>query len=317
MKTTTRQIAVLAAGVVAASVAATLAHAQDYPAKPVQVIIPYGPGSNSDTSGRILLNAMQKHLGQELVPVNVAGAGGTIGAAQLANAEPDGYTLGFNPSAPTTLQPQIRPLPYGKDSLATVCLFTDNPTAVTVAPDSPYNTFEELVAAAKEKQIVAAGPAPGSVPHITQAAVSKAAGVEFTYLPAGGGGASAKAVLGGEATLASDSSAMGAVHGLKTLAVAAGERLESMPDVPTLKELGYDVELSIFNGLYAPAGTPEEVLSVLSDACEKAVEEPDLLAALERTQYILHFLPYDEFQTFFNEKYDSGKDILSLIGLAK
>lgn len=295
----------------------TAVAAADYPSKPIQVIIPFGAGGNSDTSGRILLNGMQKVMGADLVPVNVPGAGGTIGMAQFSSADADGYTLAFSPSAPTTLQPNLRPLPYGKESMVAVCLVTENPTAVTVAPDSPYNTMGELVEAAKAERLVVAGPAPGSVPHITQAALANAIGTTFTYLPVGGGAEEAKALLGKQADLAADNSAMGTVHGLKTLAVASGERIEQLPDVPTLKELAINVEVSIFNALYAPAKTPPEILQKLSDACGQAVEDPDVKSRLEEANFIVRYLGHEDFQTYYEDQFDASRVMLTEIGLVK
>ncbi|WP_157966455.1 Bug family tripartite tricarboxylate transporter substrate binding protein [Oceanibium sediminis] len=305
------------AAVTIGSLMATAVAAADYPAKPIQVIIPFGAGGNSDTSGRILLNGMQKVLGADLVPVNVPGAGGTIGMAQFAGAEADGYTLAFSPSAPTTLQPNLRPLPYGKDSMVAVCLLTDNPTAVTVSPDSPYSSMEELVEAAKAETLIVAGPAPGSVPHITQAALANAIGTTFTYLPVGGGAEEAKALLGKQADLAADNSAMGTVHGLKTLAVASAERIDELPDVPTLTELGIDVQVSIFNGLYAPANTPVEILETLSDACGQAVEDPEVKSRLQDANFIVRYLGHEDFQAFYEEQFDASLEMLTKIGLVK
>lgn len=296
---------------------ATAVAAENYPSKPIQVIIPFEAGGNSDVSGRILLNGMQRVMGATLVPVNVPGAGGTIGMAQFAGAEADGYTLAFSPSAPTTLQPHLRPLPYGKDSMVGVCLLTDNPTAVTVSPDSPFSTMEELVEAAKAETLVVAGPAPGSVPHITQALLANAIGTTFTYLPVGGGAETARALLGKQADLAADNSAMATVHGLKTLAVASAERIDELPEVPTLTELGIDVQMSIFNALYAPANTPVEILETLSDACGKAVEDPEVKSRLQDANFIVRYLGHEDFQAFFEEQFDTNLEMLTEIGMAK
>src|SRR5690606_31316143 len=154
------------------------------------------------------------------------------------------------------IQPHLRPLPYGKDSFEPICMIANTPAAVTVAPDSPYQTMEELIAAAADGIVVAVGPAPGSLPHIVQGAVAKSYGVNFTYLPSGGGGKAATSVLGGEATLSTDAYSAGNSFGLRTLAVLADERVAALPDVPTLKELGHDVSLSVWFGAFAPAGTP-------------------------------------------------------------
>lgn len=310
MKTTILRIA-LAAGV-ALTGGAALA---DYPEKPIEVIIPYGAGGNSDTSGRILLNAMAKVMGAEFVPLNVTGAGGTVGTAQMAAATADGYTIGYNPIATVTIQPHLRPVPYNNGSFEPICMIADNPTAVTVAPDSPFNSMDDLIEAARGGDVVAVGGAPGSMPHITQAAIANAYGVTFTYLPAGGGGRAAKAILGGEATFAADVSAMEKIHGLKTLAVSAEERVEGLPDVPTFKELGKDVVVTIWFGLFAPAGTPDEALDRLSDACGEAVKDAEFLAGMEQANYIVSYKGRAEFTEFFEAQYQKNKEMLPIIGV--
>lgn len=311
MKTPT--IALLAG--LAAAVFATAALA-DYPQRPVTVIIPYGAGSNTDTSARILINAMQQDIGANIVPLNVPGASGTVGSAKLAASTPDGYTLGYIPKAAATIQPHLRPVPYDNSSFEPICMVVDNPTAVTVAPDSPYHSMEELIKARKNgKNIIAVGGAPGSMPHITQAMIAHAYGVHFTYLPAGGGGRAAASILSGEATFAADASAMGRINGLRTLAVAATERIDDLPDVPTFRELGHDVVATIWYGLFAPAGTPVTVLDTLSAACRKAVKTPALLKGMANANYIVRYLDRARFSEFFQSEYKRDRALLPLIGV--
>ena len=289
--------------------------AADYPSKPIEVIIPYAAGSNSDNSGRIFINAMRKALGSPLVAINVAGAGGTVGMARLAQADPDGYTIGFSPIAPVTIQPHVRNLPYGQNSFEPICLVADNPIAITVAPDSPYKTIDDLIKAAKKGKVVAVGNAPGSIPHIAQSALAKAYGVKFTYLPAGGGGAAAKAVLGGEATFAADTSAMVTVYGLRALAVLSDKRMAEFPNVPTLKELGKNLRLTVWFGTFAPKGTPEAMLNKLSAAASKAVQDPKFLEAMKQAHFIVRFMPRSEFTAFYNNQYQDNKKLLQMIGV--
>ena len=175
--------------------------------------------------------------------------------------------------------------------------------------------MDDLIRAAKKGKIVAVGGAPGSIPHIVQSAVADAYGVKFTYLPAGGGGKAAKAVLGGEATFAADTSAMVTVHGLRALAVLADERLADLPDVPTLKELGKDLTLTIWFGAFAPKGTPEAILDKLSDACGKAVKDSEFLEGMKKANYIVRFMPRSEFMTFYNDQFSGNKKLLELIGV--
>lgn len=290
----------------------------DYPERPIEVIIAYGPGSNSDTSGRLFINAMRKAMdGADIVPINVAGAGGTVGTAQTASAANDGYTLGYNPIATVTIQPHLRPLPYGQNSFEPICMMAENPTAVQVAPDSPLNSIDDLKAAAEAGNLVSVGPAPGSVPHITQAALANSLGVTFTYLPAGGGGKAAKALFSGEAQVATDNSALAQVQGLKTLAVAAEERLADLPDVPTLKELGIDVSITIWFGLFAPDGTPDDILDTLATACAEAVKDEEFIARMSVSNYFVKHMDRPEFTAFYNGQFEDNASMLKAIGLAK
>ncbi|MCR9085846.1 MAG: tripartite tricarboxylate transporter substrate binding protein [Rhodobacteraceae bacterium] len=309
----TSAIALIAGLGVALSATAALA---DYPESPIEVIIPYGAGGNSDTSGRILINAMRDVMGADFVPLNVTGAGGTVGTAQLAGSDPDGYTLGYNPIATVTVQPHLRPVPYNNESFAPVCMIADNPTSVTVAPDSPFESIDDLIAAAKGgENIVAVGGAPGSMTHITQAMIADAYGVGWTYLPAGGGGRAAASIMAGEATFATDTSAMERVHGLKTLAVAGAERVEGLEDVPTLKEQGVDVVSTIWFGLFAPAGTPDAVLDTLSAACEEAVQTDSFIEGMANANYIVRFMGREEFGDFFQAEYVRNRELLPVIGV--
>ena len=286
-----------------------------YPEWPIEVIIPYGPGSNSDTSGRLFINALSAALDHPVVPINVAGAGGTIGTARLATSPTDGYTIGFNPIATVTIQPHLRPVPYGEGSLEPICMIANNPTAVTVAPDSPYQSMDDLIAAARSGEVVAVGGAPGSIPHIVQAAIANAYGVGFTYLPAGGGGRASTAILGGEADFAADTSAMERLFGLRTLAVSAEDRVPELPDVPTFRELGHDIAITIWFGAFAPAGTAEEVLETLSAACEVAVADPAFVEGMAAASYTIEYRNRAEFTEFFDREYQDNREMLRIIGV--
>ena len=307
-------IAIIAGLGIALSATAAVA---EFPESPIEVIIPYGAGGNSDTAGRILINAMREVMDADFVPLNVEGAGGTIGTAQLAASDADGYTLGFNPIATVTIQPHLRPLPYDDTSFAPVCMVVDNPSAVTVAPDSPYQTMDDLIAAVRAgENIVAVGGAPGSMTHISQAMIANAYDVSWTYLPAGGGGRAAASIMSGEATFATDTSAMEAIHGLRTLAVTSTERVPGLENVPTLQELGVDVVSTIWFGLFAPAGTPAEVLDTLSAACEAATATDSFIDGMASANYIVRYMGREEFTTFFEEEYARNRELLPVIGVA-
>ena len=311
---TTRSITgAVAAVALALSGTAALA---DYPEKNIEVIISYGPGSNTDTGGRLFMNAMVEALGDATyVPVNVAGAGGTIGTAQLAAAAADGYTIGYNPIATVTIQPHLRPLPYGKDSFEPICKVAETPSAVMVAPDGPYQNIDDLVAAAKEGKVVAAGPAPGSLPFIAAMSAVKAYGADVTYLPVGGGSKAAASVLGGEATMSTDIYSAAKTRGLKALAILASERQPDAPDIPTLKEMGHDISLSVWFGLFAPAGTPEAVIETLSGACAEAVNDQAFIDGMAAANHIIDYQDRAAFTEFYNDQFANNRQLLVNIGL--
>jgi tripartite-type tricarboxylate transporter receptor subunit TctC len=305
----------LAALAVAFSGTAALA---EYPEKNIEVIISYGPGSNTDTGARLFMNAMVEALGEgaNYVPVNVAGAGGTIGTAQLAASPADGYTLGYNPIATLTIQPHLRPLPYAEDSFEPICKVTETPTAVMVDPAGPIQTMEELVEAAKAGNVVGAGPAPGSLPFIAAMSAIKAFGIEdIKYLPVGGGAKAAAAVLGGDATMSTDMYSAAGTRGLKALAILSDERRPDAPDVPTLKELGHDVQLSIWFGLVAPAGTPEEVINTLSAACAEAVTDQAFVDGVTAARQVIDYQGREEFKAFYADQFANNRQLLVNIGL--
>lgn len=307
----------LTALAVACSGTAALA---DYPEKNIEVIISYGPGSNTDTGGRLFMNAMVAALGDDAnyVPVNVAGAGGTIGTAQLAAAPADGYTLGYNPIATLTIQPHLRPLPYGEDSFEPIYKVTETPSAVMVDPNGPIQSMEELIAAAQAGYVVGAGPAPGSLPFIAVMSALKAYGIDdITYLPVGGGSKAAAAMLGGDATMSTDFYSAAANRGLKALAILADERRPDAPDVPTLKELSHDVQLSVWFGLVAPAGTPVDVINTLSDACAVAVTDQAFIDGMEAARQVIDYQGREAFQAFYADQFANNRQLLVNIGLVE
>jgi tripartite-type tricarboxylate transporter receptor subunit TctC len=315
-KFTTRKLTIAVAAV-ALALSGTAALA-DYPEKTIEVIIPYGPGSNTDTGGRLFMNAMVEALGDaEYVPVNVAGAGGTIGTAQLAAASADGYTVGYNPIATVTIQPHLRPLPYGQESFEPICKVAETPSAVMVAPDGPYQTIEDLMAAAKEGKVVAAGPAPGSLPYIAAMSAVKAYDAEVTYLPVGGGSKAAASVLGGEATMSTDLYSAAKNRGLKALAILASERRPDAPDVPTMKELGHDISLSVWFGLFAPAGTPADVIEKLSSACAEAVNNQAFVDGMAAANHVIDYQGREMFTEFYNDQFANNRQLLVNIGLVE
>lgn len=303
---------------VATAIAATGAMADDYPSQNVDVIVPYAAGGGTDTGARLLVPALEKVLGQRFLIQNLPGAGGTVGATEFARKSPDGYTLGYLPVGTTTTQPHLRKLAYDADSWAPVCLTIQDPMAVAVAPDSRFESLDDIIAAAEAgESVTTGGPSPGSLPHIAQAAVANAYDVEFKYVPFDGGASTGKAILGGQVDIIADPIGSTVNYGLKPLVVLDAERHPLFPDVPTIDEIGGDpLRYSIWFGLFAVAGTPPEIVQKLSDACGEATSTEEYRQSVTEANRTPRFMASPEFTEFFHAQYDGNAELLSVLGLS-
>ncbi len=302
-----------------AAIGSGSAGAQDYPSDSVTVIVPYAAGGGTDTGARLLVPELEKVLGQSFVVQNIPGAGGTVGATELARKNPDGYTLGYLPVGTTTTQPHLRKVAYDADSWAPVCLTIQDPMAVAVAPDSRFERLDDIInAATSGETVTTGGPAPGSLPHIAHAALANAYDVEFKYVPFDGGASTGKAVLGGQVDVFSDPIGSTYNYGLKPLVVLDAERHPLFPDVPTIDEEGGDpLRYSIWFGLFAVAGTPPEIVEALSNACEEATSTESYQTAVVEAKRTPRYMNSAEFTEFFRDQYSDNAELLSVLGLSQ
>lgn len=274
------------AGVAAAL--ALAAGAQTYPAKPITLVVPFGAGGNNDVSGRIIAQKMGDNMGQQVVVDNKTGAGGAIGAAYVAKAKPDGYTLGFLSSGPLAGNASLyKSLPY--DSLkdfVPVARTTSSPSVLVVHPSVPANDLKELVAwlKANPRKLNYGTSGTGSSPHLSGVLFESMAGVEMTAVPYRGGAQVNTGLLAGDIQ-ASFSPILEVVPHiqagkLKPIAVTSAKRSALLPDVPAIAEMLPGYEVITWNGVVAPAGTPPEVVARLNAEAVKAVNAPDVKAKL-------------------------------------
>ena len=292
----------------ASALIATGAFAQDYPTRPINLVIPFPPGGNTDLMARALQPELAKALGQPVIVVNKGGAGGTIGNIEVANAKPDGYTIGLSPNNPLTAQPHVQKLPYGMNSFKYVCLTYYVPYVVMASPKAPFKTFQEFVTYTKEKpdNLIYASPGPGTQPHLGILSALAAIKAEGVHVPFTGAGPMAQAMLAGTVMAMSESTAVAKASNLTVLAVQANERLASLPNVPTMKELGYPSEGFSAGGLIVPAATPDAVVARLEKACGEAVASPAYKATTEKLNAEARFLPGKDFRKMFDE--DSARN---------
>jgi tripartite-type tricarboxylate transporter receptor subunit TctC len=306
--------ALLKGAMLAAALAATwttAVRAEDpYPNRPVNVIVPFPPGGVVEVTGRPALQALQKQMKQPFILLNKPGAGGSIGAAAVANAKPDGYTLLFAVASVST-NPEAdrvagRTPAFELDQLAPVALLTADPVVLMVRADSPYKTIQDLVDDAKKRpgDINYSSSGNYGTYHVATEMFANAAGIKMRHIPYQGGGPALLAVLSGEVNVGllgpSIAAAQIKAGKMRALASWGAKRMPAMPDLPTLKELGYNVEYAIWTGIFAPAATPEPVMKALRDGVRAITNDEEFKSSMAKLDTPINYLDAPEFKTFWD-----------------
>ncbi|MBI5968414.1 MAG: tripartite tricarboxylate transporter substrate binding protein [Deltaproteobacteria bacterium] len=285
--------------------------AQDYPTRPVQIIVPFPPGGVADLVARPLAAALEKILTQPMVVVNKSGAGGAVGMQAAAVSKPDGYTLMVALSS-ISVMPEVdilfgRPLTYKREDFAPIALLTADPTIFAVKKDAPWKSVADFVADAKRRpnEIKYSSSGVYGTMHVAMELFTHAAGIKLRHIPTAGGAPAMTAVLGGHVDTLSVGPNVAMPHikaGVARVLACWGEkRLVALPDVPTLKELGYDAEFYIWSGFFAPKATPPAAIKVLREATRKAVDAPEFKSAMEKMETPIAYLDAYEFQKFWDK----------------
>jgi tripartite-type tricarboxylate transporter receptor subunit TctC len=274
----------LALAMVAASALAlgTAAQAQEFPDRPVTLVVPFAAGGSTDVVARIIGQKMSEDLGQQVVVENVAGAGGNLGADRVARAEADGYTILMGTVATHALNPLIlKTKPYDPEKdFAPVSLLVLVPNVLVVNPELPAKNVAELVALLKAapEQYSYASSGNGTPLHLSGELFKKMAGVNIQHVPYKGAGPALNDVIGNQVPIMFDNLPSSSSHiksgTLRALAVTTKERAPSFPDVPTIAETIPGYETYTWNALFAPAGTPKEAVDRLNAAAKKALADP-------------------------------------------
>ena len=308
------------ATVVPMVLAVGVAGAQEaYPSRPVQLIVPYPPGGNTDLMARALQSALSQALGQSVVVVNRGGASGTIGDAEVARARPDGYTIGLSPNTPLTAQPHLVPLSYSLESFRYLCLVYDNPQVLVLGREAPFRDVAGMVAYGRTKPeaLVYGSPGQGSTQHILIARLLRAAGVEALHAPFTGAGPMAAAALGGQIMAFVESPSIPASTGLPVAGVFNAARVQGLAEVPTVTEQGYPIVGSSAGGLVAPAGLPDAAAAVLERACGEAVGSESFRAAAGRLNSVPSFATGAAFRERFAQESAGNRQVLRDLGMAR
>ena len=304
--------------VAAAALAFGLAHAQDYPTKTIRLIIPLTPGSGADIAGRIIGQRLNEHWKQPVIVENRPGAGGQIGTAAVVKAEPDGHTLLVQSSSHSANPAIYKSLPYDplKD-LADVAILGKTPYVMVTAANGPYKNLKALIAAAKAKpgEIPFASAGVGTSTHLAAEFVIALAGLKMIHIPFKGSPDAMQDVLGGRSSfyMAPINAGMNLVKEgkLTGLGVSTKARAEVLPQVPTIAEQGlYDYDMTLWFGMWAPAGTPVPVVQKLNAAINAIVLEPVVKEQFEKLGIQPAPMKTEEFAKFVRSEMDVYKKIV-------
>ena len=265
-----------------------LAAADNYPEKPVRLLIAFAPGGSTDATGRLIATKLSERLGKQFIAENKAGGGGTMAAQMVANADPDGYTLLFHSSG-IILNPLLAKQPYDPfKSFTPIAKIGNSVSVLDVHPSVPANSVKELIALAKKEpgKLVAAAAGGGSFGHLSTELFKEMAGIDYKITQFKGGGPAMVDVLGGHSQLIFVSLAQALPHiksgKVKALGYAAKNRSKILPDIPTISEAGVPgYESFIWWGLYAPAGTPQPIIDKLNNELAVIMKTPEMVKIME------------------------------------
>jgi len=272
-----------AAGILALGISG--ASAQNYPSRNITMVIPFAAGGPTDTVGRLVAESMSKTLGQTVVIENVAGAGGTRAPAQVAKATPDGYTILLHHIGMSTAPTLYRKLAYDplKD-FETIGLVTDAPMSVIARPDFPAKNFAEVIAYIKKNKdkVNYANAGVGAASHLCGMLLMSSIGEQMNTIPYKGTGPAMTDVLGGQVDLMCDQTTNTTSHiqggKVKAYGVTTKTRVKNLANLPTLDEAGLKgFELAVWHGIYAPKGTPKDVVAKLTSALQTALKDPKVI----------------------------------------
>jgi tripartite-type tricarboxylate transporter receptor subunit TctC len=311
---------------VALLVAALPAAADDpYPTRPITIVVPFPPGGIADVTARPLAAALERILKQPVVVTNKAGAAGAVGMQSVAVAKPDGYTLLLG-LVSISIIPEVdtlfgRPPAYTRDQFLGIARLNADPPVVVVNAELPWKSLKELLDEARKRpgEITYASSGIYGASHVPMEMLLHAAGgLKMRHLPTTGGGPATTAVLGKHAALWASPPALAIPHvkagKLRPLATWGATRLAAFPDVPTLRELGYDVEYYLWAGLFAPRGVPATAVKTLRDGTRQAVADPGFKAAMDKLQTPIAYQDADDFKAWWDRDAAILAEVVKKIG---
>jgi tripartite-type tricarboxylate transporter receptor subunit TctC len=282
-----------------------------FPSRPITIVNPFPPGGQADLAGRPFAAALEKVLKQPVVLTNKPGAAGAVGMQSVAVAKPDGYTLSITVPAISTI-PEVdklfgRTSAFTRESFVPLALINADPTILVVSADRPWKSVKEVLEEARQRpgELTFSSSGIYGASHVPMEwLLQTAGGLKMRHLPTTGGGPATTAVLGGHAQLWMSPPGVASPHiksgKFRPLAVTGASRHLYFPDLPTLKELGYDMEYYLWIGLFAPKDTPAATVKVLREAMRQAAEDAQFKSAMEKIQTPITYKDGDEFRTWWD-----------------
>lgn len=311
----------LAAATCVASVIAVPIAAAEYPEKPVEIIVPFGAGDALDGTARVISERLKDSLGVPFIVKNIPGAGGGKGTAEANKAKRDGYTLLMGSTGALTARPLIKDPGYKTSDFVPIAQLVEVPIGLAVAADSPFQSVQDIVDAAKAApgKIKYSTPGPGATQHINMEIFAKDQGIEMTHIGGRGGKGAVTKTLSGEVDFvfvgASNYTSLAEAGKLRVIAVAAGQRVPYLPDAPTFKEQGYDFEVAVWFGLLTHNGVPDAVVEKLRGAVYAVADTQETRDLYKKFHLNEAFLDGGAFQKRIDANVAKHSVVLKDIGL--
>lgn len=293
------------------------ATAQEFPTKPIELVLPFGPGGSHDLTARAVASVAHQYLGQPLVVVLKPGGGGAVGSQQVIRAKPDGYTLLFGGTGPNTIFALVQKAPIGPDQFTPVARINHSPAVFAVRNEAPWKTLREMIDYARKNpgKFNFANTGTWGAADFPMRLIARAAGIDYNNIPHDGGGPALLAVLGGHADatfgFAPQLTPQIGAGKMRALAVTAGKRLATLPGVPTVREEGYDVTFTMWRAALAPRGTPQPILDKLEAAFRKISEDKSFQALIKQFGDEVDFQGGKEFEATWRQEWDAAGKVVA------